>query len=125
MCPRKPDIENGADPIGELPAVIDTFTIEHGMYQMPLHPDYSDELVEKIFAYVDREFGRDAPLSPEDEAMVRELLRTDPAARKLAGEFREVDKCLDEMFQAGDAIPISEDLVRLIRAHGEKADDIE
>ena len=38
----------------------------------------SEELTEKIFAFVDRGAGRDAPLSSEDEAMVRELLETDP-----------------------------------------------
>ena len=58
----------------------------------------SDELTEKIFAFVDREAGRDAPLSPEDEAMVRDLLETDPAARALADEFREVEAGLESLF---------------------------
>lgn len=30
----------------------------------------SDDLMDKIFAYVEREAGRDPLLSPEDEAMV-------------------------------------------------------
>ena len=78
----------------------------------------SDELTEKIFAFVDREAGRDAPLSPEDEAMVRDLLETDPAARALADEFREVEAGLESLFRAGDDVPVSDDLIALIQAHG-------
>ena len=68
---------------------------------MPTDTGISDELTEKIFAFVDREAGRDAPLSPEDEALVRDLLETDPAARALADEFRATNTGLDAMFQAG------------------------
>jgi predicted nucleic acid-binding Zn-ribbon protein len=78
----------------------------------------SDELTEKIFAFVDREAGRDAPLSPEDEAMVRDLLQKDPAAKALADEFREVEAGLESFFEAGDNVPVSDDLIALIQAHG-------
>ena len=59
----------------------------------------SDDLMEKIFAYVEREAGRDPLLSPEDEAMVRQLLATDPAARALADNLRDVDARLKGMFR--------------------------
>ena len=48
----------------------------------------SDEIAEKIVAFVDREAGRDAPLTADDEALVRRLIAEDPAARTLADELR-------------------------------------
>jgi len=78
--------------------------------------DIPVELSEKILAYVEREVGRDAPLSPEDEAMVRELLLKDPAARARADEFRDVDTDLKAAFQALGTIPVSEELMRRIQA---------
>ena len=77
------------------------------------------ELSEKILAYVEREAGRDAPLSPEDEAMVRELLLKDPAARARANEFREVDTSLKASFQALGTIPVSKKLMRRLQAQEE------
>jgi len=81
--------------------------------------DIPVELSEKILAYVEREAGRDAPLSPEDEAMVRELLRKDPAARTHADEFLDVDTDLKAAFQALGSIPVSEELMRRIQAQDE------
>lgn len=78
----------------------------------------SDDLMEKICAYVEREAGRDPLLSPEDEAMARELLATDPAARALADEFRDVDTGLKGMFRAFANIPLSEDVATFIRDYG-------
>ena len=78
--------------------------------------DIPVELSEKILAYVEREAGRDAPLLSEDEAMVRELLRRDPAARARADEFRDVDTDLKTAFQALGAIPVSKELMRRIQA---------
>ena len=78
--------------------------------------DIPVELSEKILAYVEREAGRDAPLSPKDEAMVRELSRKAPAARARADEFRDVDTDLKAAFQALGAIPVSEELMRRIQA---------
>jgi chromosome segregation ATPase len=78
----------------------------------------SDELTEKVFAFIDREAGRDAPLSPEDEAMVEELLEKDPTATALADEFREVEAGLEALFEAGADVRVSDDLIALIQARG-------
>ena len=85
---------------------------------MPDDAGISDELSERILAYVERETGRDAPLSPEDEAMVRELLESDPAAQALADDFRDVDTGLKAMFRALGNMPLPEKLVTLMRDHG-------
>ena len=86
---------------------------------MPDDADIPVELSEKILAYVEREAGRDAPLSPEDEAMVRELLLKDPSARARADEFRDVDTDLKAAFQALGTIPVSKELMRRIHAQDE------
>jgi len=75
-----------------------------------------DELSEKILAFVEREAGRDAPLSPDEETMVRELLATDPAAQALADDFRDVDTGLKAAFQALGNIPVSDELMERIHA---------
>lgn len=80
--------------------------------------DHTDELAVKIFAYVDREAGRDAPLSPEDELMVRDLLKTDPAAQALAEDFRATNTSLDDLCNGGD-IDVPDKLVSLILTHGD------
>jgi anti-sigma factor RsiW len=86
---------------------------------MPDDADIPIELSEKILAYVEREAGRDVLLSPEDEAMVRELLVKDPAVRALADDFRDVDTGLKAMFRAFDNIPVSEKLMQRIHAQNE------
>ena len=83
---------------------------------VPAETGISEALSEKILAFVEREAGRDAELSPEDEAMVRELLATDPEAQALAADFRDVDTGLKAMFQAFDNMPVSEELIERIRA---------
>jgi len=65
--------------------------------------DLPDELIDKIFALVEREAGRDAPLSPQDEAMVRRLLATDPAAQAVAVDFGLLNTRLDELADVSDA----------------------
>ena len=83
---------------------------------MPSETDIAVELSEKILAFVEREAGRDAPLSADDEAMVRELLATDPAAQALADDFRDVDTSLKAAFQALGDIPVSDELMERIHA---------
>jgi anti-sigma factor RsiW len=61
-----------------------------------------DELIDKIFALVERDAGRDAPLSPEDEAMVRKLLATDPAAQAVAADFGLLNTRLDQLADVSD-----------------------
>lgn len=73
------------------------------------------ELSEKILAYVERQVGRNVELSPEDEAMVRELLLKNPNARALADEFCDVDTALKAMFKALGSIPVSEQLMKRIQ----------
>ena len=70
-----------------------------GLLTMSRTRSISEELELKICAYVEREAGRDPLLSPEDQAMVRELLATNPAAQALADEFRKVDRDLEAMFR--------------------------
>ncbi len=79
----------------------------------------SEELSDKILAFVEHEAGRDPDFPPEDEAMVRELLATNPAARALADEFREVDIGLKGMFEAFGKIPVSDELMQRIQEQGE------
>jgi len=86
---------------------------------MPDDADIPVELSEKILAYVEREAGRDALLSPEDEVMVRALLAKDPATRALADDFRDVDTGLKAMFQAFGNIPVSEERMKRIHAQNE------
>ena len=76
--------------------------------------DLPDELIEKVFALVEREAGRDAPLSPEDEVMVRELLATDPAAQAVAAEFGILNARLDQLADVGD-LQIPDSLAAIIR----------
>ena len=83
---------------------------------MPGDTSISEAQSEKILAFVEREAGRDAPLSPEDEKRVRELLATDPEAQALADEFRDSDTGLKVMFQAFDNMPVSEELIERMRA---------
>ena len=73
-----------------------------------------DEVVTNIFAYVEREAGRDAPLSDVDEKRVRALLDTDPAARALADDFRALDDGLKDLFDV-DKIKVPDDLIALVR----------
>ena len=79
----------------------------------------SDELTEKIFAFVDREAGRDAPLSPEDEAMVKELLETGPRGE---GPGRRVSRgrgwAGSRCFGPATMCRCPDDLIALIQAHG-------
>ncbi len=77
----------------------------------------SDDLMDKIFAYVEREAGRAPLLSPEDEAMVRQLLATDPAARGLADDFRDLDARLKGMFLALGNIPMSEEAMTFLHEY--------
>ena len=73
-----------------------------------------DELIEKIFALVEREAGRDAPLSPQDEVMVRQLLATDPAAQAVATKFGLLNTRLDELADVGD-VQMPDSLAAIIR----------
>ena len=80
----------------------------------------SDQLAEKIFAYIECEAGRDAPLSPEDEAMVRDLLASDPAAQALADEWRACNRGLEMAFapyRKFAEIASPEELAPVIRKH--------
>ncbi|MEZ5933255.1 MAG: hypothetical protein R3F54_15140 [Alphaproteobacteria bacterium] len=79
----------------------------------------SEELSGKILAFVEHEAGRDPDFPPEDEAMVRDLLATNPAARALADDFREVDIGLAGMFEAFGKIPVSDELMQRIEEQGE------
>lgn len=80
----------------------------------------SDELVEKVFAYVEREVGRDAPLSLEDEALVQEMLATRPDVRAMADELRALDTSLNTLFNDVDDVDVPDHIVQLIHDHTEK-----
>lgn len=80
-------------------------------------PNISDELLEKIVAFVDREAGRDAPLTVEDEAMVQDLLLRDADARQLAEDLRATNSGLDTLFDDVETVEVPDQLVALIRGH--------
>jgi len=82
----------------------------------------SDEQAEKIVAFVDREAGRDAPLTADDEAMVRRLIADDPAVRQLVDELRATNTGLDTLLDDVAAVEVPERLVALIHGHG--SDDV-
>lgn len=89
-----------------------------GLLTMSDDDAITDELSEKIYAYVMREAGHhDVPLSSEEEAMVRALLATDPAARALADDFRDVDSRLKGLFEALGKIPMSKALTTFIHEY--------
>ncbi len=78
----------------------------------------SDEMAEKIVAFVDREAGRDAPLTADDEALVRRMIAEDPAVRALAEELRATNTGLDTLLDDVAAVEVPDRLVALIRGHG-------
>lgn len=82
---------------------------------IPDHADLPDELIEKIFALVERSVGRDAPLSPEDEVMVRNLLATDPTAQAVAADFGRLNTRLDQLVDVGD-VQIPDSLAMILNA---------
>ena len=91
--------------------------------QIPLGPVANDpglpkHIVDKIVAFVDREAGRDAPLSPDDEKMVRQLLNSDPNARRLADELAVLDAALAVVFAHKDWV-MGQATRRLIVAYAE------
>jgi len=79
-----------------------------------------DDMSEKIFAYVEREAGRDAPLSPDDEKRVRDLLASDPAAQAEVEEWRAFNRTMERIFEPYRefaAVAPPEELAPVIRAH--------
>ncbi|MGI9434051.1 MAG: hypothetical protein ACR2Q4_04340 [Geminicoccaceae bacterium] len=80
---------------------------------------FSEELTEKVFAFVEREAGHDVPLSIVDEALVRELLESDPVARSFADNMRAINGGLGMLLGSVDDIELPDELVMLIRAHGD------
>jgi anti-sigma factor RsiW len=80
--------------------------------------DLSDELAEKIVAFVDREAGRDAPLTADDEAMVRGLIKENSAVRALAEELRATNAGLDTLLDDVAAVEVPDGLAALIQGHG-------
>jgi len=81
-------------------------------------PGMDDEIAEKVVAFVDREAGRGAPLSPDDEEMVRRLIERDPAVRALVDELRATNAGLDTLLDDVAAVEVPEKLVSMIRGHG-------
>ncbi len=72
-------------------------------FQMPLEPaandkGLSEETADMIFAFVEREAGRDVLLSSDDDKMVRHLLQNNPAAKRLADEYVAVNAALKIAF---------------------------
>lgn len=78
----------------------------------------SDEMAEKIVAFIDREAGRDAPLTADDEALVRRMIAEDPAVKALADELRATNAGLDTLLDDVAAVNVPDQLVALIRGHG-------
>lgn len=78
----------------------------------------TDEMAEKIVAFVDREAGRDAPLTADDEAMVRRMIADDPTVRALADELRATNTGLDTLLDDVAAVEVPDRLTALIKGHG-------
>ncbi|MEM8950699.1 MAG: hypothetical protein AAGC99_15335 [Pseudomonadota bacterium] len=78
----------------------------------------SDEMAEKIVAFVDREAGRDAPLTADDEAMVRRMIDEDPAVRAFVDDLRATNAGLDTLLDDVAAVEVPDRLVALIGGHG-------
>jgi anti-sigma factor RsiW len=80
-------------------------------------PVLSNELQEKIVAFIEHEAGRDAPLTADDEAMVRDLLERDEEARRFAEDLRSTNAGLDTLLDDVAAVDVPDQLVALIRGH--------
>ena len=78
----------------------------------------SDEIAEKVVAFVDREAGRDAPLSAGDEAMIRRMIAENPSVRALVDELRATNAGLDTLLDDVAAVDVPDRLVALIQGHG-------
>ncbi|MEL6963098.1 MAG: hypothetical protein AAFO01_10105, partial [Pseudomonadota bacterium] len=86
------------------------------------HSDISDEVAEKIVAFVDREAGRNAPLTADDEAMVRRLIEENDSVRTLVEDLRATNSGLDTLLDDVAAVDVPESLVELIKGH--RANDV-
>ncbi len=75
-------------------------------------------LVEKIVAFVEREAGRDAPLSAADDAMVRDRLTRDSAVQALVATLRANNQALDGLLDDTSTVDVPDELVAVIRGHG-------
>ena len=78
----------------------------------------SDEMIEKLVAFVDREDGRDAPLSVEDEAMIRRMITHDPAASAFVDELRATNAELGSLLDSVADVEVPPHLASMIRCHG-------
>ncbi len=76
-----------------------------------------NDIVDKIFAYIEREAGRDAPLTPQDKAMVEARLASDPEALAMANDMRKTNETLEILF-ADASLDVPDHLVSLVRSHG-------
>ena len=85
---------------------------------MVAEADIPDELFEKIVTFVDREADPNAPLSTDEEAEVRRLIKDDPSVKALVEELRAANAQLDTMFDDVAAVEVPDQLVALIRGHG-------
>ena len=78
-----------------------------------IHPD----LAEKVIAFVDREAGRGAPLSFEDEAHVQWWLARDLSVRTFAEDCEALNTALDGIFDSVKNVEVPSSLVEMIHAH--------
>ena len=77
----------------------------------------SDVMVEKIVAFVDREAGRDAPMTDHDEAVVRRLIEDDSSVHALVDCLRATNAELDTILDGVTAVKVPEYLVIMICSH--------
>ena len=78
--------------------------------------EISEELYEKLADFVDREAGLDVPLSPEDEAMVRDLIESDRNVAMGVESLRATAKALTSFYDDAADLEVSAQLVALIRS---------
>lgn len=77
--------------------------------------DLQDEEIEKIVAFVEREAGRDAPLSKTDVEATSKLIEKEAAASEFAVSIREINDQLDRLFNDLTQIEIPEYIVKILK----------
>lgn len=81
-----------------------------------MHSRYElqDKEIEKIVAFIEREAGRDAPLSNRDAEATSKLIEKEASASEFAASIRELNDQLDRLFNDLTQIEIPEYMVKIL-----------
>ena len=83
---------------------------------MEQNTDMDPELIEMVIAFIDRQAGRDAPLSIEHESRLRWLLVSDPDFRAFFEGCRDLNEDLDRLFDDVDQVLVPQSLVDMVES---------